>query len=87
MPSESPKWIALTLSVIAVTISCLSWWESHRVRVLNEAVNRPVLVIADGTNGARVAGIRVDDTESPLYAAFSTTLHNSGKVTATIRTS
>jgi len=45
MPSESPKWIALVLSLAAITISALSWWEARRGRIVNEGVNRPVLVL------------------------------------------
>lgn len=43
MKSEPSKWLPILLSLVAVGISSLSWWESHRGRVINEETNRPQL--------------------------------------------
>jgi hypothetical protein len=43
--SEPSKWLPLILSLTAIGISCLSWWESHRGRIINEEVNRPILTL------------------------------------------
>jgi hypothetical protein len=76
MPSESPKWIALVLSVVALIISGLSWWESHRGRVINEAVSRPVLTIKQAY--AHQATYGEDRVEVGLFV----TLRNDGKAGA-----
>jgi hypothetical protein len=61
MSSESPKWIALIFSIIAITISGLSWWESRQNRIINQEVNRPIL---------KVAGVSLSKDISPVVGSF-----------------
>ena|GEM_PF-2378145 len=77
MLSESPKWIALVLSICALIISGLSWWEAHRGRMISEEVNRPVLDYSKGDLGVTPFGdiIRVD---------VIVNLKNTGKTTAIV---
>ncbi|MDX6382439.1 MAG: hypothetical protein QOK48_12 [Blastocatellia bacterium] len=79
MASESPKWIALVLSLIAISISGLSWWESHRNRIINEDVNRPILVIDSFTYDKDAAEMGNDNH---IWVVFNVTTKNIGKVTA-----
>jgi len=44
MKPDSFRWLPLVLATLAIVISCLGWWESHRNRIINEEINRPVLV-------------------------------------------
>jgi hypothetical protein len=75
MSSESPKWIALVLSILAITISGLSWWESHRGRVINEAVSRPVLSVK-----AEVVQATYDSDR--VQVSLNVKLKNDGKAAA-----
>src|ERR1043165_2685354 len=43
--TEPSKWLPIALSVLAIIVSGLSLWESHRGRLINEEVNRPILQI------------------------------------------
>jgi hypothetical protein len=81
--SESPKWIALVLSIVAITISGLSWRESRRSRLGNEAVNRPILTIG----GARLEIDQLNNRfpdQYPLDGAIVAKLENRGKTTAVL---
>src|SRR5467141_1485338 len=78
MPSESPKWIALALSLVAITISGLSWWESHRGRVMNEELNRPVLALS------KEIEIVAHPMTNQSVIGFTASLKNVGKTTAII---
>src|ERR1041384_582455 len=61
--SETVKWVPIGISLFALLISCvgcvisfLSWRESHRGRLINEAVNRPIVTVeTDGEALARWA--------------------------------
>jgi hypothetical protein len=75
MPSESSKWIAIVLSLAAITISGLSWWESHRGRVINEEINRPVLDYSNGDLGVTPFG-------DQIRVSVMVSLKNTGKSTA-----
>jgi hypothetical protein len=78
MASESPKWIALVLSILAIAISSLSWWEAHRNRIINEEINRPVLTISvDDVSDAYVH-------EPGLSFVYRATIKNEGKTVAKI---
>lgn len=79
MPSESPKWIALVLSLIAIIISGLSWWESHTGRRINEEVNRPILTLIDFSSPS------VSQGKDHLSVKINYTFRNVGKVAATAR--
>ena len=63
MKTEFLKWLPIVLSVIAVAISSISLWESHRNRVINEEINRPILAantpVFEGLHSNSKDGIRV----------------------------
>jgi hypothetical protein len=81
MPSESPKRIALVLSIFAITISGLGWWESHRGRLMNEEINRPVLTLSDLQIGSVVAG----DSNRLVGVFLTAKVSNTGKSTASVQ--
>lgn len=81
---DPPKLIPILISLIALFVSALSWWESHQSRLINQEVNRPILYFDgvqhfmyenDPPNPALNNGIKVH---------FAATIQNSGKVTALI---
>lgn len=88
--SASPKWwwdppklIPILISVLAVIISCLSWWEGHRGRLINEEINRPVLTMVNIEKDT-------DTTFMSEYGkafALSAVLKNTGRTTAYINES
>lgn len=77
--ADRPHYVSIVLSIVAVAISCLSWWESSRNRLLNEEINRPVLSIAsiDKALGA----VEIPESHGSIYS-FSVHLKNNGKSTA-----
>src|SRR5437764_9852975 len=85
MVSESPKWVALILSLIAIVISGFSWWEGHRSRLVSEQINRPILItknakITDTSWGLLNYKGETDD----VLIAFDIGLTNVGKLPASI---
>jgi hypothetical protein len=79
--ADHPHWWTITLSMIAVVVSSLSYWESHRVRVLNEQTNRPLVRVGDIALIGPVLG-RIASDESRLPNSYSVNLRNSGKLFA-----
>lgn len=77
MSSESPKWIALALSLIALTISSLSWWEAHQVKLMNEEINQAIFEAED----LRITSYA---TKDQIVANFNIPLKNIGKFTAMV---
>lgn len=77
--ADRPHYVSIVLSIIAVVISCLSWWESHRGRLINEEANRPVLSLENVT--AELHTLEKDEGER---INFELHLKNIGKVTATV---
>jgi hypothetical protein len=79
--ADRPHHISLALAIIALVVSCLSWWESHQGRIINEEANRPVL---------SVAGIETDAGATRLWKSpdipltVVVRLKNTGRVTARI---
>jgi|ERR1051325_596033 hypothetical protein len=73
MSSESPKWIALVLSIFAITISSLSWWESHQARLINQEINRPLLQLDE---------VKLERSKS--FSELTFYLSNIGKSTARV---
>src|SRR5260370_6342869 len=77
MTSESSKWIPICLSILAIVISSLSWWESHRGRVINEDINRPILTVAP-------IDVNTDLMSDQIPATFVIKLKNGGKAPAVL---
>jgi hypothetical protein len=44
MKPDSFRWLPLVVSGLAFGTSFFAWWENHRNRIINEEINRPVLV-------------------------------------------
>lgn len=85
--SDSPKWIALVLSVVAIVASTLSWCETRRNRIINEQnkiineeVNRPLLTLTLLQTTTFVPERSPGDPE----VEFTVTLENDGKMQASI---
>lgn len=83
--SDPIRWIPIIISAIALTISYLSWQESHRGRRINEEVNRPILTLSsmEVTSGYM---IRVGpDPDRGFAYHVAVKMKNIGKATAVIR--
>ena len=76
--SEPSKWLPIIVSAMALGVSFLSWCESHRSRLINEAVNRPFLAV-DVTAKTDTLAI----AREHIYVFVDTKIANSGKVPAT----
>ena len=42
---DAPHFLSFTISIVALVVSAMSWFESHANRNISELVNRPVLVV------------------------------------------
>ena len=62
-------------------ISCLSWWEAHRGRLINEAVNRPVMTVE--TSG-RVSPTQQGSNEIVMKLFVTGEIKNLGNTSAII---
>lgn len=82
--SDPPKLIPILISLIAVTISCLSWWESHRSRLINEEINRPILALTS-LQIATYEEPNQHEDYFPLYLNILPTVKNVGKSTAIVK--
>ena len=67
------KRLPIVLSLIAIGISCLGWWEAHRSRIVNEEINRPLLQASD---------VDFNQVLNTGYFFLSVRLKNIGKTTA-----
>ena len=80
--SGSPSWIPIFTSVVALIISGLSLWESHRNRKINEELNRPVLSVAfRDVRSTWSESVYIGDV---IGIEIFTSLKNAGKATATV---
>lgn len=77
--TDPPKLIPILISVVALSISCLSWWESHRGRLINEEINRPILsLVKIDPNPVRADVFRFPEQ----VISFDISIKNIGKSTA-----
>jgi hypothetical protein len=71
------------MSSIALVVSSLSWWESHRGRLINEAINRPILTVK--ITAESIASPLKEGSNTIVKSLFTTTeINNLGKTSATI---
>src|SRR5882724_9597522 len=70
--ADRPHYVAICLSLLAVLVSCLSWWESHTSRKINETASRGIAYV---TNFQK-RGKDVND------AAYLITIKNFGRSSA-----
>jgi hypothetical protein len=83
MKSEPAKWLAIGISSFALIISFLSWREAHQARLLNEAVNRPVVTVE--TKGNAIASpLKEGSTEAVKMLFVTSEIKNIGKTSAII---
>ena len=81
--SEPAKWVPIGVSSLALLISFLSWREAHQGRLINEAVNRPVVAVE--TNGKGIASLLKEGSPEIVKTLFVTSeIKNLGKTTAVI---
>lgn len=83
--SDPPKLTPIVISLIAVTISCLSWYESHRGRMINEEINRPILSLSSIEIESAVYSMPFRDYEDRVILFFTAKVKNVGKSTAVVR--
>lgn len=79
--ADKPHHLSLVLSIGAIIISSLSWWEGHQNRIINEEINRPVLSIA--RTDQDVGSVFIPNSGGSVYS-FYVDVKNIGKATATI---
>ena len=80
--SEPAKWVPIGISSLALLISFLGWRDAHQGRLINEAVNRPVVTIeANGKVGGDAAkgSAKIDKN-----LAVTSEIKNLGKTSAVI---
>jgi len=83
--SDPPKLIPILISLIAVTISCLGWWESHRGRLINEEINRPILT-ATSITMQRIGSLVFEKGSPYAYPIMiRITVKNVGKSSAVVQ--
>ena len=78
-----PAWFSVVVSLIALTVSGLSFWESHLTRALNVETNRAVLMLDRTTSG-----LTRHSTWNPgddITLESNVRVKNIGRVTATIQ--
>jgi hypothetical protein len=81
--SDPPKLIPILLSSLALCISGLGWWESHRGRLINEEINRPILELENVKfENGKAAPILVIKQRAVLPLSFD--IKNVGKSSARI---
>jgi archaellum component FlaG (FlaF/FlaG flagellin family) len=73
--ADRPHSISLFLSILAMMIAGLSWWESHSARVANESSNRAIAYITDFQS--------LPPSESGQYL-YKLTIKNFGRSTALV---
>lgn len=79
--AQIPHWLTVILSLLAFTVSVLSYVESHRSRLLNEAINRPLVRVTTVEAGLPVADrTEINGPRMPNYYALA--IKNSGKAFA-----
>jgi hypothetical protein len=76
--ADHPHWWTIILSLIAIVVSGLSYLESHRSRLLNEAVDRPLVRLVSVDPGQPALG-KVLPTGPRLPRYYGLKLRNSGK--------
>jgi len=74
--SDPLRWIPLVISAIALTISYLGWRESHKGRLINEEINRPVLMMV--SSGVKSYAYRHPEKGGIVFS-IDATLKNTGK--------
>lgn len=75
------RWIPIVLSAIALTISYWGWRESHRGRLINEEINRPVLTFSKIETTYATSSPEASET----VVMFRVVLKNTGRFTARIQ--
>src|SRR6266446_1889696 len=85
--ADRPHYVAIVLSVVAVILSLLSWWESHQNRRINEEINRPILSLTSMGTESQIFVMMQEGYMNHVGLFFTATLKNVGKSTAIIRKS
>ena len=88
--SDPLKWLPIGISLLplgislfALLISFLSWREAHRGRLINEAVNRPIVTVE--TDGKAIASLLKEGSTEIVKTLFVTSeVKNVGKTSALI---
>src|SRR4051812_47820099 len=76
--ADHPHLWTITLSTIAIVVSGLSYFESHRTRVMNEQLNRPIVRATTIDVGLPVLGSAQPKTDK-FQSAYTLHVRNSGK--------
>jgi hypothetical protein len=76
--ADHPHWWTIILSVVAIVVSSFSYLESHRSRLLNEAVNRPLVrVVSISVGNPALGKVQPNGPRLPNY--YGIRIRNSGK--------
>ena len=79
MKPDSFRWLPVVLASTAIAISCLSWWEAHRNRIISEEINRPIISV-----GKIEASSGAESGTGNIRVWFRVGLKNDGKGTAIV---
>jgi hypothetical protein len=77
--ADKPHYLSLIFSILAIVVSCFSWWESHSNRLISEEVNRPILSVG---NIESKYGETLGNGE--VVIVFDLALKNTGKFAAKV---
>lgn len=80
---DPTKLIPIVISSIAVVISCLSWWESHRGMRINAEINRPILSLT--SLKLFDSGVPTKDEAFPTDLMIVYRFKNTGKSSASLK--
>jgi hypothetical protein len=76
--ADHPHWWTIILGIVAIVVSSFSYQESHRSRILNEAINRPLVrVVSIAIGGPALGNVQPVGSRFPNY--YSLKIRNSGK--------
>ena len=82
--ADRPHYLALFFSIVAILISSLGWWETHRSRLINQEVNRPILSLSPFDIESDIPSMESQDNEDRITVIFKFRIKNVGKSTAII---
>jgi hypothetical protein len=81
--SDPVKWVPIGISLFALLISFFGWREAYRGRLINEAVNRPILTVE--TDGKAIASLlKEGSTEIVKTLVITSEIKNAGKTSAVV---
>jgi hypothetical protein len=79
--ANHPHWGTITLAILAILVSIFSYTESHRSRLLNEELNRPLVRVTTVDLNGPVMG-KMDSKDQKQENSYTLYIRNRGKAFA-----